>query len=126
MLEILECKDTEGYSYILDTIETSGKTHVVEAFDSGKVIGHGIYAYNPDFVEIFDFSDGGDLDVCDGIIRSVLFKACLKGIDNAVFKIDDINKINKLKKLNFVKNDNKILNYLSNFMNSCKNCNKID
>ena len=80
----------------------------------------------PDFVEIFDFSDGGDLDVCDGIIRSVLFKACLKGIDNAVFKIDDINKINKLKKLNFVKNDNKILNYLSNFMNSCKNCNKID
>lgn len=126
MLEILECKDTERYSHILDAIETSGITHVVEAFDRGKVIGHGIYAYNPDSVEIFDFSDGGDLNVCDGIIRSILFKACLKGIDDAMFKIDDINKINKLKKLNFVKNDNKMLNSINDFMNSCKNCKKID
>ena len=66
------------------------------------------------------------MDLCDGIIRSILFKACLKGIDDAIFKIDDVNKINELKKLNFVENDNKTLSFIDDFMNSCKNCKKND
>ncbi len=126
MLEILECKDTGKYSHILNRIETNGEVHVVEAFNKNEVIGYGIYAYNRKCVEIFDFDDGGDLDLCDGIIRSILFKACLRGVNDAVFKIDNIDKISELKKLNFVENDNKTLSFIDDFMNSCKNCKKID
>ncbi|NLK70501.1 MAG: hypothetical protein GX286_03555 [Clostridiales bacterium] len=126
MLEILECKDIEKYSHILNNIKTDGKLHVVEAFNKNNVIGYGIYAYNLEVVEIFDFDDGGDLYLGDGIIRSILFKACLKGIDDAVFKINNSDKISKLEKLNFVKGDNKVLNSINDFMNSCKNCKKID
>ena len=45
--------------------------------DKNNVIGFIAYAYNDDAVIIYDFDDGGDLYLCDGLVRSVLFKGCL-------------------------------------------------
>ena len=50
--------------------------------------------------------DGGDLMLCDGLVRSVLFKSCLKGIGTAVFDIEDSSKLENI----------------DSFMNGCDNC----
>lgn len=121
MLEIHETFSTQGYE---DIIKSAGeyKAHITEAFDAGKVTGFIAYCYRPGETVILGLDDGGDLMLCDGLVRSVLFKSCLKGIDTAVFAIDDAKKLERLRKLKFIQNDEKSLCNLDEFMNSCKKC----
>jgi hypothetical protein len=125
MLEILECKNTKKYDHILENTEAKEKLYVVEACDKEKVNGYAIYGYSEDKVLIYDFECSNDLYLCDGIIRSVLLKATLKGIDIADFIIEDFNKIKILKALKFVGNNDKKLFNIMDFMNNCKKCKEI-
>ena len=74
---------------------------------------------------IYDFDDGGDLYLCDGLVRSVLFKGCLKGLDSAVFEVKDKTKFARLKSLAFVKDNHKTLDNMNEFMDKCKKCKEI-
>mgnify|MGYP000021180684 FL=1 len=124
MLEIQEKFSSDGYENVI--AEAGSKNlHITEAMDKNNVIGFIAYAYNDDAVIIYDFDDGGDLYLCDGLVRSVLFKGCLKGLDSAVFEVKDKTKFARLKSLSFVKDNHKILDNMNEFMDKCKKCKEI-
>lgn len=120
MLEIQERFSTEGYEALA---EKAGEgLHITEAFDKGEVIGFIAYTYLEDRTIIHDLDDGGDLYLCDGLVRSVLFKSCLKDIHIAEFCVDDEIKCKSLTKLGFIKNGSKTLEDIDSLMNGCQNC----
>ena len=122
MLEIQEKFSTEGYEELVSAHSNVVKLHITEALDGNDVIGFIAYSYEGDYTDIYDLDDGGDIVLCDGLVRSVLFKSCLKAIDKAVFQIDDEDKLERLRKLKFIPNDSKTAENIDNFMNGCENC----
>ena len=80
------------------------------------------YAYKPDKTVIFDYDDGGELLLCDGLVRSVIFKSCLKGIETAVFDLPDEKKYESLRRLRFLEQDSRTAESIDSFMNGCQNC----
>lgn len=120
MLEIQEKFSTEGYEALA---ERAGEgLHITEAFDKGMVIGFIAYSYKSGRTLVYDFDDGGDLYLCDGLVRSVLFKSCLKDIHTAEFAVEDEKKCESLTRLGFIKNKCKILENIDSLMNGCQNC----
>ena len=124
MLEILEQKNLETYQEILNNITVSefAELHVSEAIENQKVKGWIIYAYEPEQVMIYQISDGNDWNQCDGLVRSVLFKAQLRGLNQALFLEQDIAMQERLAKLGFMKNNQKKLDNIMDIMENCKKC----
>ena len=122
MLEIQEKFGTEGYEELVKKHSSVVMMHITEALDRGEPIGFIAYSYEGDHTCIYDIDDGGDLMLCDGLVRSVLFKSCLKAIDKAVFEIDDQSKLERLRKLRFIPQDGNTAENIDNFMNGCENC----
>ncbi|MDE5754754.1 MAG: hypothetical protein K2H89_09480 [Oscillospiraceae bacterium] len=124
MLEILEQKNPENYQKILKNITVSefAELHVSEAIENQKVKGWIIYAYEPEQVIIYKISDGNDWNQCDGLVRSVLFKAQLRGLNQALFLEQDIAMQERLAKLGFMKNNQKKLDNIMDIMENCKKC----
>ena len=121
---MLEIQETQNLSRYQQVIEAAGNDalHITEAFDKGEVNGFIAYAYDSEAVIIYDFDDNNDLYLCDGLVRSVLFKGCLKGLDKAEFKIQDETKYSRLKSLLFVKDNSNVLENMNEFMDKCKKC----
>ena len=117
MLEIHENKDHTAYASQLEKIDAFFPV-VVESFENGNVTGYGIYSCTPKKVTVHDFSDTNNLYLLDGIIRTMLFKAAMQGIDYAEFDIKDDNKNVLLEKLKYGKS----IESLNEFFSSCKNC----
>lgn len=121
MLEIQEKFDTNGYE---ETVRRSAgcELHITEALDGGQAVGFIAYAYKPDKTVIFDYNDGGELMLCDGLVRSVIFKSCMKGIETAVFDLPDEKKYDNLRRLRFLEKDSRTAENIDSFMNGCQNC----
>lgn len=119
MLEIQERFDTQGYEAL---VEKAGKVrlHITEALDGGRVTGYIAYAYGNDKTVVYGYDDGGDILLCDGLVRSVMFKSVLKGIEHMLFETE--SGFENLKKLRFLKDDSRMCSDLSGFMDSCKSC----
>ena len=125
MLEILQTKNKENYRKKITELGLDfDKTFVVDAADGGSSIGYGIYhfgldeEYNPT-VEVDFVQDNSDILLFDGIIRSILFLAMMKGIDKARF---NLFQSDSLLKLGFVQNNYKCLDSITKFMSKCKSC----
>ncbi len=120
MLEIQERFDTEGYEEI---VSKAGGTdiHITEAMDGGTPIGYIAYSYGKEKTVVYDYSDGGDLMLCDGLVRSVMFKSTLKGIQTMLFELSE-DKYENLIKLRFLSKGSKICTDLDSYMNSCRSC----
>lgn len=88
MLEIQEKFDTAGYESIISAAGANN-VHITEALDRGETIGFIAYAYEAERTVVYDYDDGGDLMLCDGLVRSVMFKSVLKGIETMVFELPD-------------------------------------
>jgi len=124
MLKILETSDNAKYSTILEKISIPeyAELHISEAKENDGVKGYIIYSYTPEQVTIYDVNDGHDYNYCDGLVRSVLFKAELKGIEKAVFLVDNPEMLKRLTLLGFVKNDEKTIDNIVDIMENCKKC----
>lgn len=124
MLEILEQKNPENYQEILKLLAVSefAELHVSEAIEDQKVKGWIIYAYEPEQVIIYQVSDGNDWNQCDGLVRSVLFKAQLRGLNQALFLEQNAAMQERLAKLGFMKNNQKKLDNIMDIMENCKKC----
>ena len=118
MLEIHEKKNTDGYENIIQNIDCQ-YLHIVESIN-----GDSVYSVDENGVTIYDF-DSSDMNVTDGIIRTILFKAMLSGINECIFEIKDENKIHNLTKLGFVMEHEQCINDISNFMINCKKCKEL-
>lgn len=123
MLEIREKFSTEGYEAAATAAK--GRTfHITEAFDRGEVIGFIAYSYEGDRTVVYDYCDGGELILCDGLVRSVMFKSCLKGIETVTFTLSDADKYKNLRRLKFIPFDGDTAEKIDSFMNGCENCKK--
>ena len=123
MLTILEQKDLSRYAQLLAGQDMpAGMLHVSELTEPDGVKGFILYAYEAAQVVILALDDGGDLNYCDGLVRSVLFKAELRGIEQALFCLEDAAMLERLRTLRFIQNDEKVLNPIADIMESCKNC----
>ena len=120
MLEIQERFDSDGYDE-LKKAAGSAELHITEALDRGEVIGYIAYSYGTDRTVVYGLDDGGDLMLCDGLVRSVMLKSVIKGIKHMLFELDD-SCFDKLKKLRFVKGDSRQCSDLDSFMNGCQSC----
>ena len=121
MLEIQERFDTVGYERLAEKAG-SAELHITEALDRGEVIGYIAYSYGTDRTLVYDYDDGGDIMLCDGLVRSVMLKSVLKGIDHMLFESEDSRKFDALKKLGFLKGDSRQCAGLETFMNGCQSC----
>ncbi|MBR5683572.1 MAG: hypothetical protein IKW96_09935 [Ruminococcus sp.] len=121
MLEIQERFDTVGYEKLKEAAG-GAELHITEALDRGGVIGFIAYSYGADRTVVYDYDDGGDLMLCDGLVRSVMLKSVLKGIKHMLFELDDSSRFDDLKKLRFVSGDSRQCSDLDSFMNGCQSC----
>ena len=121
MLEIQEKFDFSGYGKLAGRAGIKN-LHITEALDRGEVTGFIAYAYDADKTIVYDYSDSGDIMLCDGLVRSVMFKSVLKGIEVMEFTLDSDEKYENLIKLKFLPKNENICENLSSFMNSCESC----
>lgn len=120
MLEIQEKLSDEGYDELRASVGEG--LHITEALDGERVIGFIAYVYHEKETVIHDYDDGDDLMLCDGLVRSVFFKSCLKGIETVVFSLPDSSKYENLRKLRFIPKDGFTAENIDSFMNGCENC----
>lgn len=121
MLEIQERFDSTGYERI---IERAGDAlvHITEAVDRGESLGFIAYSYGAEETTVYDYDDGGELMLCDGLVRSVMFKSALKGISRLVFDLEDKEKEVPLRKLKFLTGESCVCEDIDSYMNGCENC----
>ncbi len=121
MLEIRENFSPVGYEDII-SLAGDKAVHVTEAFDGSEKNGYIVYLYEKEKTIVYAYDDGGDIMLCDGLVRSVMFKSCMKGIENVVFELTDENGYENLRRLKFICGDSKIAENIDRFMNGCKDC----
>ncbi|MBQ8123081.1 MAG: hypothetical protein IJ170_07195 [Ruminococcus sp.] len=121
MLEIQEKFDNTGYEELVESASPQN-LHITEALDGGAPIGFIAYWYGADKTTVCAFDDGGDLMLCDGLVRSVMFKSVLKGIEVMEFALSDTAGFENLRKLRFLTGDSRICEDLNSFMNGCESC----
>ena len=118
MLEILETNAFDRYAEL-----TATEYHLSELKENDSIKGFIAYHYHPEEVVIYDVdAEKHDYNYLDGLVRSVLFKAELKGIEKAVFLVHNPAVLERLEILGFVKNNQKILENISEVMENCKKC----
>lgn len=125
MLEIQEKNDSVGYE-ALAMRAPGAKLHITEALDRGEAIGYIAYSYEPEKTVVYAYDDGGDIMLCDGLVRSVMFKSVLKGIEHMLFSLDDEGGFEHLRKLRFISGDSCRCDDLSRFMDACEGCRKAE
>lgn len=121
MLEIQERLDTVGYGQLREAAG-SAKLHITEALDGDEVIGYIAYSYGTDKTVVYDYDDRGDMMLCDGLVRSVMLKSVLKGINHMLFQLPEDKKYDNLTKLRFIAKDSRQCADLESFMNGCQHC----
>ena len=114
MLEIRENLSPENYNIKGENV------HITEAFEHNRVTGYIAYSYENDRTIVHGMDDGGDIMLCDGLVRSVIFKSTLKAIGTLVFDTPDCTE--NLRKLKFLTGENRTIENIDRFMNGCADC----
>ena len=122
MLEIQEKHGTEGYEQLIAAHSDVVMLHITEALEKGEVTGFIAYSYEGDKTVVYDYDDRGDTVLCDALVRSVLFKSCLKAIGKCEFMLNDEKKYDLLRKLGFLEKGSHTAENIDRFMNGCENC----
>lgn len=119
MLQIIKKIGCDGYEEILSSLGLGDMdVSISEAVDGETVNGYGIYRITPDEITVYKVYDGGDLMLCDGIFRSILFLAAMKGVEKAVL----LNGTDEpAKKLRLLKDGN-VIEPVSEIFGGCDSC----
>lgn len=120
MLQIIKKDGVDGYESVLQElgIADNPNVRISEAVSGDNVDGYGIYEITPESVLVYAVSDGGDLMLGDGILRSVLFLGALAGIEKAEFR----NGSEALaQRLAMIKSGT-VLEPISDVFNGCQSC----
>lgn len=119
MLEIKTIRDKSKY---IDKITAMGLApdtcEVCESYSSGKTDGYGFYHLAGEEVYV-DFVEADNLLCFDGIVRSILFKAMLCGIEKAEFSPSILDKLYALK---IIKPGESALDSILGLLSHCSGC----
>lgn len=123
MLQILQTRHIENYSDIIKKLGIESDTvSVAEATEQDKVTGFGVYYIDFDkMAVVIRYAKYDDLMLADGIYRSILFLAMMKGIEKAEFVLDDEKLSVDVKKLHLA-DENMKIESISEMLDGCKNC----
>lgn len=120
MLQILKQENKQGYSQRLTELGLDPeKISISEATDGGNVTGFGIYEFSGDSIVIHCIEPQNDLVLFDGIARSVMFLAVLKGIEKAEYRGDTRKNAALLK---FISDEKPYIQPISSIFNGCEGC----
>ena len=117
MLEIHQREDTKGYENLIKGIEFP---IIIEAVTGGNVDGFCIYSVADGEVFIHELSYNDDIYLCDGIIRTALFKVSFLGINKARFSEKTKDAAKKLH----LCDEEGILSSIESVMSGCEGCKK--
>lgn len=120
MLQIIKKDGVKGYESVLSELGLSGDggISISEAVNGESVDGYGIYRLTPDDITVYMISDGGDLMLSDGILRSILFLAASRGVERAEFMTKSVEPA---KKLGILKSGT-VLEPISDIFGGCESC----
>ncbi len=122
MLEIRELQDTAKYSEVFKKLGEEKEYRVVESFGSDhEVTGYAVYSWSPEAVIIHEACFGRDILLGDGILRAVLFKACLKGIECGICLACE-EKTNLFDKMKYETTEPGKIFPISSFLDGCSRC----
>lgn len=120
MLQIIKRKDVKGYEAFISELGFDPFfAEISEAVENDAVTGYAIYNLTPEALFIHKVEANGDTVLYDGIVRSILFLAALKGVERAVF--DECERLNA-SALGFISFDSNILDPISKVLGSCSGC----
>lgn len=117
MLEIHQREDIKGYEEMIKGIEYP---IIIEAVTGDNVDGYCIYSIADGEVFIHRLSYNDDICLCDGIIRTALFKVSFLGIDKACFAPEIKDTAKKLH----LCDENGVLSSIESVMSGCEGCKK--
>lgn len=120
MLQILKQENKHSYLKKLHELGLDPeKICISEAIDGNMVTGFGIYELAADRIIIHSIEPLADLLLFDGIARSVMFLAVLKGIEKAEYRGDTVKNA---KLCGFISDEKPYLKPISSVFNGCKEC----
>ena len=120
MLEIHEIKDFTNYTALLEGI-SSDAPHVIEAIENDICVGNAVYDYLDDCVRLLSLRCIEDLYLLDGIVRTVMLKGSLAGLEYAELTADTAENADAFKKLGFLKEGSGRVK-IDDFLGKCKHC----
>ncbi|NMB30864.1 MAG: hypothetical protein GX988_05445 [Clostridiales bacterium] len=119
---MLEIKPVKGIAYA-DKLQELGvliEDANIFVAEDGEEVGHLISYFDDSILHIIEVECGNDIYLYDGIIRAALSSAMTRNIDSAQFHLKDMENI---KKLCFVKDNEKNIESIAEFLSKCKSCN---
>lgn len=120
MLQILKQENKQGYLAKLAELGLAPENvSISEAIDGENVTGFGIYELTSDSIVIHGIEPENDLVLFDGIARSVMFLAVLKGIEKAEYRGNTRKNAALLK---FITDEKPYLEPISSIFNGCEGC----
>lgn len=123
MLQILQTRHIESYTKLIDELGLSDEAvNVVEATENGEITGIGVY--HMDFARgqvVIDHAQYGDILLADGIYRSILFLAVLRGTEQARFEVGE-KLADDCIRLGFISRESNVLENINDILDGCKNC----
>lgn len=120
MLQIIKQENADKYAEVLSSLGlTAEEAQISEAVDNEQVSGYAVYSFSGGEILIHKIVPDGDLMLFDGIARSALFLAALKGIEQARFLNDAAPIAEKIK---LTSEANGVLYPISNVFNACEHC----
>lgn len=120
MLEIREIHDFSAYAELLGKI-SSQQPHIIEAIENNACVGIAVFDYTSSAVRLLHISCTGDLYLFDGIVRTVMFKGELRGLEKALLPTDDDSAVGRLTSLGFLAGGKSEVR-IADFLGKCKHC----
>ena len=117
MLEIHQRENTNGYEEMISGIEYP---IIIEAVTGDNVDGYCIYSVSDGEIFIHKLSYNNDIYLCDGIIRTALFKVSFLGINKARFADECIEPAKKLH----LCDEEGVISSIESVMSGCEGCKK--
>ena len=121
MLRIVKREDNNGYESILASLDLCNVSDIMisEAVSENGVDGYVIYEISDDSITVYDVNSSGDIMLLDGLVRSALFLAAMRGIETAVFTTADRSDLIKLR---FISAESNVLEPISEMLSGCEHC----
>lgn len=122
MITLLPLKDKNRIKVLFEenSLEYDSSSGCITAESGGEELGGCLYSLDNERIVIFKVYPENDLQLADGILRSALNAAAVRGVINAFYRGDSIGML--CRKLNFIKNEDENRLDAEKLYGGCRGC----